>query len=1086
MGLVKYALKFRVSFFVLSILMMLGGIGAAVVMPKDVLPTVDIPVVVVVWTYTGLDTTDMSQRITTYSEFSLSNNVNNIRRMESTTLQGVTIERIYFEQSVSIDLAITQVVSAMNSIRALMPPGIQPPVVMRFSASSVPVIQLALSSDQQSQPQLYDYAQYRIRQTLTQVPGSTLPSPYGGAPRQIMVDLDMHALQGYGLTPLDVTNAISAQNLTVPSGQSKIGNWQYPIRLNSAPEAISALNALPIKVAGGTPILVRDVAYVRDGSPPQQNIVRADGKRSVLLTILKNGEASTLSVVNNVKAFLPQIRQAAPKGARIDMLFDQSVFVSGAIMDVLREAVIAAGLTGLMILLFLGSWRSTLVVLISIPLSILTSLALLGLLGHTINIMTLGGLALAVGILVDDATVAVENTYRLMEEGRPFRQSVAEGAAGIAKPALISTLAICAAFVSVLFLKDTPKFLFTPQALAVVFAMLASYLLSRTIVPIFIDVLVRREHERRFGSREHQNDRDANKSTSGERQASEASRVPPQAQPGMFARFHARFERAFARFHEGYVGLLHVILARRIAAFAVAGGIVAIAGVLFFFVGEDYFPQIDAGELTLHVRTRPGQRIETAERTFAAIEDKIREVIPSKDLGLVLDNIGLPASNYNFAFGDGSFVANNDGQILISFKDGHASTDAYRARLRQVLRDAFPDVIFYFQPADMITQILDFGTITPIDIQVTGRDAAKDLEVARHIEAKLRAVRGAVDVHIQQITDTPEFFADVDRQMAQEIGLTEQQVADALNVSLAGSFQVTPNFWSDPKTGIPYQLWVQTPEYRNASLSDVGNTPLYVSASTTGRSAGVVTLFSNVARLRRQSEQTVVNHVNTQPKYDIFASVQNRDLGSVSSEISRIMAEEQPNLPVPDKISVLGQISDMHSAFGNLGLGLAIAMVAVYLLMAVNFQSWGDPFVVLAALPLAFCGIVMSLFVTQTSFSIPSLFGAIMSVGVASANSILLVTFAREHRERTGSGAAEAAIKAGETRLRPVLMTAAAMFVGLIPMALGLGEGSEQNAALARAVLGGVLVGTCSTLLFVPLLYSVLRSGEVKPLEDYV
>jgi multidrug efflux pump subunit AcrB len=1088
MGLVKYALKFRVSFFVLSILMMLGGIGSAVVMPKDVLPTVDIPVVVVVWTYTGLDTTDMAQRITTYSEFSLSNNVNNIRRMESMTLQGVAIERIYFQQNVSIDLAITQVVSAMNSIRALMPPGIQPPVIMRFSASSVPVVQLALSSDQQSQAQLYDYAQYRIRQTLTEVPGSTLPSPYGGAPRQVMVDLDMHALQGYGLTPLDVTNAISTQNLVVPSGESKIGNFQYPIRLNAAPEAIAALNTLPIKVVNGAPILIRDVAYVRDGSPPQQNIVRADGRRSVLLTILKNGEASTLTVVNNVKSYLQQIREAAPKGAKIDLLFDQSVFVSGAIMDVLREAVIAAGLTGLMILLFLGSWRSTLVVLISIPLSILTSLAVLALIGHTINIMTLGGLALAVGILVDDATVAVENTYRLMEEGRSFRDSVAHGAAGIAKPALISTLAICAAFVSVLFLKDTPKFLFTPQALAVVFAMLASYLLSRTVVPIFIDLFVQKEHERRFGSRESNNESQASDAAGGRDQGDRPQRPDEEqaAKPGIFARFHQRFERGFSRFHDGYIGLLELVLARRIAAFVVAGSIVVIAGALFLFVGEDYFPQIDAGELTLHVRTRSGQRIETAEQTFQSIEDKIRQTIPSKDLGLILDNIGLPASNYNFAFGDGSFVANNDGQILISFKEGHASTNAYRATLRRVLRQAFPDVIFYFQPADMITQILDFGTITPIDVQVTGRNADKDLEVAKHIEAKLRAVRGAVDVHIQQITDAPEFLADVDREKAQEIGLTEQQIANSLNVSLAGSFQVNPNFWADPKTGIPYQLWVQTPEYRNDSLTDVGNTPLYVSATTGSRGGHIVTLFNNVAKLKRQTEQTVVNHLNTQPKYDVYASVQDRDLGSVSGEISRIMHEEQPNLPVPDRISVLGQIADMHSAFQNLGLGLAIAMVAVYLLMAVNFQSWGDPFVVLAALPLAFCGIVLSLFVTQTSFSIPSLFGAIMSVGVASANSILLVTFAREHREETGCSAAEAAIKAGETRLRPVLMTAMAMFVGLIPMALGLGEGSEQNAALARAVLGGVFVGTFSTLLFVPLLYAVLRTGEVKPVEDYI
>ena len=940
------------------------------------------------------------------------------------------------------------------------------------------MVQLSISSEKQSEAQLYDYAQYRIRQTLTQVPGSTLPSPYGGAPRQIMVDLDMHALQGYGLTPLDVTNAMSAQNLTVPSGQAKIGNWQYPIRLNSAPEAIAALNVLPIKVVAGSPVLVRDVAYVRDGSPPQQNIVRTDGRRSILLTVLKNGEASTLSVVNNVKGFLQQIRAAAPEGAKVDLLFDQSVFVSGAIADVVREATIAAGLTGLMILLFLGSWRSTLVVLISIPLSILTSLSVLALLGQTINIMTLGGLALAVGILVDDATVAVENTYRLMEEGRPFRKSVAEGAAGIAKPALISTLAICAAFVSVLFLTDTPKFLFTPQALAVVFAMLTSYLLSRTVVPIFMDVFVKKEFDQRFGARHDENHK------------------APSGRPGFFTRFHTGFEHTFARFHTGYLGLLNVVIGHRIATFAVVGCVVALTAVLFTFVGQDYFPQIDAGELTLHMRTRPGMRIETAEQQFSAVEDAIRQVIKPADLGLILDNIGLPASNYNFAFGDGSFVSNNDGQILISLKDGHAPTDTYRRRLRKVLHEKFPDSIFYFQPSDIITQILDFGTLTPIDIQVTGRNTAKDLEVAKHIEARLRNVRGAVDVHIQQILDAPEFFADVDRQKAQEIGLTEQQIANTLNVSLAGSFQVTPNFWADPKTGIPYQLWVQTPEYRNGSLNDVGNTPLLVSATSTSNSSGssanantrssVVTLFDNVAKLRRQSEQTVVNHLNTQPKYDIFASVQDRDLGSVARDIETIMQDEQKNLPVPDRISVLGQISDMRSAFQNIGLGLAIAMIAVYLLMAVNYQSWADPFVVLAALPLAFCGIVMSLFVTQTTFSIPSLFGAIMSVGVASANSILLVTFAREHREQTGCSAAEAAVKAGETRLRPVLMTAAAMFVGLIPMALGIGEGSEQNAALARAVLGGILVGTCSTLLFVPFLYSILRTGKTEAVKDYI
>jgi multidrug efflux pump subunit AcrB len=1062
MGLVQYALKFRISFYVLSVLMLLGGVGAAIVAPKDVLPAVNIPVVVVVWTETGLDATDMASRITTFSEFSLSNNVNGIRRMESTTFQGQTIEKIYFDQDVSIDLAITQVVSAMNSIRALLPPGVQPPVVLRFSASSVPVIQLALSSDNISQAQMFDYALLKVRQTVAQVPGSTLPTPAGGAPRQVMVDLDLHALQAYGLTPLDVTNAMNAQNLVVPSGLAKVGDQQFPIRMNVSPDVVTALNDIPIKVVNNSPILIRDVAYVRDGSPPQINVVRANGRPSILQQIYKNGNASTLAVVDNVKGFMPLVRAAAPKGLNFELLFDQSVFVSGAIADVIREAVIAACLTGATILLFLGSWRSTLVVLVSIPLSILTSLACLTLLGETINIMTLGGLALAVGILVDDATVAIENTYRLMEEGHDFRESVVEGATGIAKPALISTLAICSAFVSVLFLKDTPKYLFTPQALAVVFAMLTSYLLSRTVVPILIDVLVKKEYDQRFGEGAHD--------TTKKR--------------GFFGRLHAGFERGFAKFHRGYLGLLGAVLHHRVVTCIVVVGLFAGTGVLMTFVGRDYFPQIDGGSMTLHIRAQPGTRIETAVQKFSNVEDVVREVVPKEELGLILDNIGLPAYNYNLAFGDGSFVAYYDGQMLISLKEGHAPTAKYMKKLRSVLRERFPDMMFYFQPADIITQILDFGTITPIDIQINGRNAEKDLQVAGEIQRRLTMVRGAVDVHIHQITNAPEYFVDFDRNMALELGLTTQQIANSMNVSLGGSFQVTPMFWADPKTGFPYQLWVQTPEHRTDSIADLNTTPLFASNNATG--PGVLTMLSSVATMKRQSEETVVNHVNLQPTYDVMASVQDSDLGSVSAEINKIVAEEQKKLPPPDTIRVRGQIESMESAFSNLELGLAIALIAVYLLMVVNFQSWGDPFVVLAALPIAFCGIVLSLFVTQTTFSIPSLFGAIMSVGVASANSILLVTFAREYRERTGCDALEAAIKAGETRLRPVLMTAGAMFVGLLPMALGIGEGSEQNAALARAVLGGVAVATFSTLLFVPFLYSILRRGKVEPLKDYL
>ncbi|GJE56007.1 MULTISPECIES: efflux RND transporter permease subunit [Methylobacterium] len=1076
MGLVQYALKFRITTYVLAVLMMLGGAGAILVTPKDVLPTVDIPVVVVVWTYTGLSTPEMERRITTYSEFGISNNVNNIARMESTTLQGTAVLKIYFDQSVSIDLAIAQVVSSTNSIRALMPPGVQPPVIVRFSASSVPVIQLALTSTKDSLNKVYDYAQYRIRQRLTQVPGSTLPSPFGGAPRQVMVDLDLHALQALGITPLEVTNAVTSGNLTLPSGLAKFGEQQYPVQLNATPETIAALNEIPIKVVAGQPVLVRDVAHVRDGGPPQVNIVRSEGAPSVLMRVLKNGTASTLDVVNNLKKALPDIRAAAPEGMSVKPLFDQSVFVSAAIHGVLEEALIASALTGLTILLFLGSWRSTLIVLISIPLCILTSLAVLAALGQTINVMTLGGLALAVGILVDDGTVAIENTYRLFEEGRPFRESVVHGAAGIAKPALISTLSICAAFVSVFALTDIPKYLFTPQAMAVVFAMLTSYLLSRTLVPLLIDVLVAREYAQHHGV-EHE------KPKSG--RLRRALSLPMKPVFWIAGKFRRGFERRFDTFHRGYVGLLHVVLRRRIATLAVVGLILAGTAGLFGFVGQDYFPQVESSQMTMHLRTRTGMRIETAEQVFADVETVVREVIPPGEVELILDNIGIPSNNYNFAFSDGSFVSYNDGQMLINLKEGHGSVAEYTKRLRETLRERFPDLVVYFQPSDIITQILNFGVIAQIDVQVSGRNIEKDLEVAQRIVARLKETKGLTDVHLHQIVNEPQFYVDIDRRQASELGLSEQQVAQSINVSLSGSFQVTPNFWTDPKTGIPYQLWVQTPEYRNASLTDLQNTPLLVQGG--GRDGpGVLTLLSSVSSIKRMPTQTVINHVNTSPTFNVYAAVQDRDLGSVAGEIDRIVQEEQKNLAAPDKIVVRGQIENMRSAFFRLEVGLGIALIAVYLLMAVNYQSWGDPFVVLAALPLAFCGITAGLFITGTAFSIPSLFGAIMSVGIASANSILLVTFAKEHREATGCTAFEAAIAAGETRLRPVLMTAGAMFLGLIPMAIGSGEGGEQNAALARAVMGGIALGTPATLLFVPFLYSLLRRGAVKPIEDYV
>ena len=1062
MGLIKFALKYRVTFYVMAILIMLAGGGAAVVMPKDVLPEVNIPVVTVLWTYTGLPAPNMQNQVTSYSELAISNNVSGIRDMESTTLQGITITKIYFQPGIDISLALTQVTSATNAIRGQLPPGIQPPVILRFSASSVPVIQIAATSEVESQASVYNYVRFRLRATLQTTPGSTMPPPYGGVPEQVMIDLDPHALEAYGLTPMQVLTQVNAETLTLPSGLAKFGQTQFVMRMNTLPDQVAKLNSIPIKVVNGSPILLRDIGWAREGGPPQQNMVHVNGHLGLLLPVLKNGGTSTTSIVDTVKSMMPGIVAAAPKDIHILSLFDQSVFVTDAIKDVAEEGVIAAGLTGLMILLFLGSWRPTLVVLVSIPLAVLTSLAVLAAMGESMNVMTLGGLALAVGILVDDATVAIENTYRVLEDGKPFREAVVEGAATIAKPTLISTLSICSAFVSVLFLTGAPKYIFTPQALAVVFAMLASYLLSRTLVPILIDVLVGPEQKRR-----EEQERDGNKK-----------------KPGWFARFHQGFERRFERFHRGYLGLLHAVLARRLVTALVAGVVLVVAGCLYPFLGRDYFPAISSGQITLHVRARPGARIEETAKLFQGVEDIIRQQGGPGGVQTIVDNIGLPSITYNLAFNDGTFVGYNDGQILATLKPGLSSA-LLTKKLRVVLHQRYPDSVFYFQPADMITQILDFGVPSQVDVQVHGRHQADDLAMAMRIENRLRNLRGLVDVHLQQVTNSPEFFTEVDRQRAAELGLSEQDVANQVNISLSGSFQVAPNFWTDPKTGIPWQLTVQTPEYRVDDFSTVANTPIYTTNNGVV-SAQPITLLRNVASFHRGVEPSVESHVNTEPTFDIYAAVQDRDLGSAAAEINQAVAQETKHIQAGDKVLVRGQIESMNSAFTHIEIGLAVAVIAVYLLMVLNYQDWGDPFVVLSALPLVFSGIVFSLFITHTTFSIASLMGAIMSVGVASANSILLVTFAREHREQTGCSAIEGAIAAGDARLRPVLMTAGAMVVGLIPMALNLGQGGEQNAALARAVIGGISVGTCSTLLFVPFLYTLLRSGPVRSPEDYV
>jgi multidrug efflux pump subunit AcrB len=850
-----------------------------------------------------------------------------------------------------------------------------------------------------------------------------------------------------GLTPLDVVNAVNAQNLTLPSGTAKIGTTQYAVLTNATPSSIVDLNNIPIKVVNGATVFVKDVGQVHDGWLVQQNVVRKDGQRSVLLSIIKNGNASTLRVVNAVRDALKTIRTAAPAGMHIDELFDQSVFVKQSIVGVLREGAIAAGLTALMILLFLGSWRSTLVVMTSIPLAILSSLVVLYFLGETINTMTLGGLALAVGILVDDSTVTIENTHRLLnEEGQPLPQATLHGAAGIAVPTLVSTLAISCVFTSVIFLDGPAKYLFTPLGLAVVFAMLASYGLSRTLTPIMIGLLTKGEHHG----------------------AAAAGR------PSWFARFHHAFEDRFERMRAGYVRLLMVLLDRRFVIPTAAVLVLALGSTLYFFVGRDFFPPIDGGQIQLHVRAPAGSRIEATERIFQAVEDKIREVIPEKDRQLIVDNIGLPARSYNLAFSDGSTIGVNDGVILVALKEGHAPTQDYVRKLREILPAEFPETVFYFQAADMVTQILNFGLPAQIDVRTVGYDRATNLRVAKELRRRIAAIPGVVDAHLQQEVDGPAFYATIDRARAAQLGLNAVTIANNLNVTLSSSEAVTPNFWTDPTSGIPYYIAVQTPEREVNSLNALNNTP--VSTSLSSGEGPVPGLFSNVATVKRSSVPTNANQANIQPVYEVYASLQDRDLGSAAKRIDRVVADLGKELKPGNRIQIAGQIDSMNSSFVNLGIGLLFAAVFVYCLMVVNYQNFGDPFVVLLALPSTFCGIVTMLFVTGTTLNVPSLMGAIMAVGVASANSILLVTFARE-QQLTGKTAFQAAIDAGRTRIRPVLMTAAAMIVGMIPMAIG-GAGEEQNAALARAVIGGLLFATPTTLLVVPWLFAKLRSGN--------
>lgn len=1044
MWIVRLALEKKYTIAVMALLIMIMGGLSISQMPTDIFPRINIPVVSVLWGYNGLSTNEMEKMITNFSETSIINNVGDIQQVESQTYNGTAAIKLYFQPTVKIEEAIAQVTAISQTILVRMPPGTQPPLIVRYNATDVPVLQLGLSSDSLTEPQITDYAQTRVRPQISTVPGSRLSQAFGGKTRQITVDLEPDQLVAYNVTPEEVVAAVSAQNLTLPSGSLRLSDREYNVRLNSKPDVITTLNDVPIKVVGGTTVHMRDVANVHDGAAVQSNIVKQDGSKGVLMSIVKTGNASTTQIVDKIRnQVLPTVRAAAPSNLRIEELFDQSVFVRASIKGVLIEGLIAGLLTAAMILLFLGSWRSTFIVAISIPLSILSSLIALYLLGETLNIQTLGGLALAIGILVDDATVTIENIHRNEELGLPLRQAIIEGAQQIATPTLVSTLTICIVFTSVLFLEGPARFLFGPLAEAVVFAMLASYVLSRTLVPALADLMLKGESH---GTPDR------------------TGKVRPNA----FIRFYNRFNRGFDRFQDRYIGALTWVLNNRRTVLAVFAGVVAFTAVLLPFVGRDFFPRVDAGQIKLHMRAPAGTRLEATEQVAAQTAEIVREVIPEEEVGSVISNIGLTSERYNFIFTDNSSLGSADAELLISLSEERSRpTDDYIRELRARLREEMPDVTYFFLPADIVSQILNFGLTSAIDVQVSGFDRANNLTVARELRDRIAQVPGAVDVHLHQVLDAPELFLDVDRERAAQFGLTEQRVATNMNISLSGTGQTRPNFWPDPVTGFPYLIAVQTPPYRLDSYEKLLRTPIV---------PGQVTpqLLSNVTTVKRTSAPVIINRVNTQPTYDVYASVEKTDLGSVAKELNTLAAEYKTRLKPGNTISIRGQVESMESAFNRLGLGIVFAALLVYLLMVVNFQSFRYPFIIITALPGALCGMVWMLYLTGTTFSIPSLMGAIMSVGVATANSILLISFAKDHLPAVGGNAYEAALEAGRTRLRPILMTAIAMIIGMLPMSLGLGEGGEQNAPLGRAVIGGLLMATFTTLLFVPVVFSYL------------
>ena len=1045
MWIVQIALRRPYTFIVMALLILLSTPLVLTKMATDILPDINIPVVSIIWNYGGLSAQEMGQRIAATNERSLTTTVNDIEHVESQSLAGISIIKIFFQPNVNIQMAIAQVVSIEQAQLRQLPPGITPPLIIKYSASSIPVIQLGLSSPTMTEQALGDTAINFLRPQLITVPGAAIPYPYGGKMRVVSVDLDNQALLAKGLTPTDVVNAVNAQNLALPSGTAKIGSTEYNVAMNGSPNSIEGLNNIPVLAKNGSTTYLSEVARVRDGFSPQINIVRQNGQRGALLSVLKNGGSSTLDIVNTLKGILPVAAQSLPKDLKITTLFDQSVFVKAAISGVIHEALIAACLTAAMILLFLGNWRSTLIIAVSIPLSILSSILALYAMGETINIMTLGGLALAVGILVDDATVTIENIERHLHQGVDLHKAILDGAGEIAIPALVSTLCICIVFVPMFFLAGVAKFLFVPLAEAVVFAMLASYVLSRTLVPTMVMLMMDHAH------------------------------LDPNAKPTLLQRVYRRFDAGFEKFRGGYIIILSTLLTHRKTFGGAFLAFCILSCGLVFTLGRDFFPSVDSGQIRLHMRAPTGTRLEETARIADEVEKVIRTIVPAKELETVLDNIGLPYSGINLSYSNAGTIGTMDAEILMSLSADHHPTAKYIEQLRNELPKHFPGVEFFFQPADIVTQILNFGLPAALDIQIAGADLRGNYQIASKLMKQVKTIPGSVDVHIHQKNNLPTLALNMDRSQMKQLGLNPVDVAQNLLVSLSGSFQTAPAFWLNPANGVVYSVAVQTPQYQISDLDTLLRTPVKAAnADPNANGSMPIQMLSNLVDVKPAEQFAVVSHYNIKPVIDLYVSVEGRDLAGVAGETEKLVNQLRAELPRGTTITIRGQVETMKSSFIGLGIGLAMAIVLVYLLIVVNFQSWVDPFIIITALPAALAGIVWMLFLTGTTLSVPALTGAIMTMGVATANSILMVSFARQCMNE-GLPPLSAALEAGATRIRPVLMTALAMIIGMIPMAIGFGEGAEQNAPLGRAVIGGLLFATVSTLFFVPIVFAAIH-----------